>query len=267
MSLAAYAPIPCPFELRPGTDDEVVWKCVVEANEYRLPDAFEPEDVVLDLGAHIGVFSHLACLRGSQRVVAFEAEADNYHRARANLARWGDKVELHQRAVWRSDRTGDVLHFAASGDPTSSAGGNVFFTNEGPSIPTVPLDEIVRTATTRFGRRVRFLKIDVESAEFPILLTSNCLRQVDEIAGEFHEVAGERDPHVIPAWARVPGHESFTIEALADHLRGWGFAVWYVRFQGTHLGLFFATRLGIMRWLGWRLKDLWRTLRGRRYRA
>lgn len=247
--------VPCPFELRPGTDDEVVWKSVVEANEYRLPDAFEPEDVVLDIGAHIGCFSHFACTRGARRVLAFEAEATNFRRASANLAPWGDRVQLSDRAVWRSDRSGDVLHFAASNDPASSAGGNVFFTNQGPAVQTVPFDEVVASAKARWGRRIRFVKIDVEASEFPILLTARSLSDVDEIAGEFHEVHGSRDPHVIPEWSRVAGHDRFTAEVLTEHLKTFGFTASFVRFEPTHLGLFFATRRG---WL----RRVWDRLRG-----
>ena len=61
MNAVEYPKLSCPFALRPGTDDEVVWHCVVEANEYRLPDKLDADDVVLDIGAHIGVVSHLAC--------------------------------------------------------------------------------------------------------------------------------------------------------------------------------------------------------------
>ena len=238
-----------PLQLRPGTDDEVVWRSVVEGNEYRLPERLAPADVVLDLGAHVGVFSHLALERGSRRVIAFEAEPENARRARANLAAWGPAVEVHQKAVWRSDRPPEVLHFSPSHEASATGGGNVFFRDEGPPVESIALDDVLASLG-----RVRFLKIDVEAAEFPILLTSRRLRDVDEIAGEFHEVAGALDPHVIPEWARVPGHERFTIEALAAHLRRQAFSVWWVRMPDSHLGLFFATRLSWPAWLADRLR-------------
>ena len=258
MAAAEYPKLACPFALRAGTDDEVVWHCVMEANEYRLPERLEPHDVVIDIGAHVGVFCHAALARGAGRVVGYEAEPGNYQRALANLAPWGDRVALHERAVWRSDQPADVVHFDASRDPNATGGGNVFFSNSGPAVRAVALDAIVRELTRPGERRIRFLKIDVETAEFPILLTARTLRWVDEIVGEFHEAGGPHDPHTIPEWARVPGYERFTIEALSAHLRAWGFAVWSVRFPGTHLGLFFATRLGFKRWMRWRLEDAWR---------
>ena len=259
-ALSPYPKLPCPFPLRPGTDDEVVWHCVVEANEYRLPERFRPDDIVLDLGAHIGVFSHLALERGSRRVEAYEAEPGNAARARANLAPWGDAVAVHQSAVWRSDRGPETLHFTASNDPGSSGGGNVFFLDHGAPVSAVPFDSVVRDLTARHGRSIRFLKIDVEAAEFPILLTSSTLRLVDEIAGEFHEAGGERDPHVIPAWSRVDGYPRFTIEVLAQRLRRRGFEVWWVRFDGTNQGLFFATRVSWPRWFAGRLRALVRRI-------
>lgn len=249
-----------PPALRPGTDDEVAWLSIMVANEYRLPARFRPDDVVLDLGAHVGVFSHAALERGSHRVIGYEVEETNHARAVENLAGWGDRVTLHRLAVWRSDRTGDQLRFRPSFDPGRSGGGNVLYGEEGPVLPLVAFDDVVRAATAG-GRRVRFLKLDVEAAEFPILLTAGTLAQVDEIAGEFHELGGPYNPVAVPECARVAGFPEFTIEALAGHLRAQGFHVWWVRVPKTaHSGLFFAERRGWLKRISEGLKRRLRRL-------
>ena len=57
-----------PFCLRPGTNDEAIYNSVVTQNEYRLPKALQLDAVVVDIGVHIGSFSHLALTRGAGAV-------------------------------------------------------------------------------------------------------------------------------------------------------------------------------------------------------
>ena len=45
---------PHPFQFRPGTFDEGIFRTVLVADEDRLPAASRPEDLILDIGAHIG---------------------------------------------------------------------------------------------------------------------------------------------------------------------------------------------------------------------
>jgi FkbM family methyltransferase len=236
-----------PFFMRPGTLDERIFQDVVVANEYRLPDRFGPDDIVLDIGMHIGSFCFAALLRGAGQVHGFEAEPGNFALAARNLAAYGDRCRAHNKAVWRSDRTGDVLRFSPpySGDELNTGGGNVLCPADGVAVETVALDDILREVSGDGRKRINFLKIDCEGAEFPILLTSRLLHWIDRIHGEFHEVCdGEHNQALIPEMARVPGVERFSIKVLAAHLRLAGFTVEYVRNGASNLGSFFATRTG-----------------------
>jgi FkbM family methyltransferase len=231
------------FRFREGTIEEWIYKCVVTDNEYGLPERFLPDDVVIDVGMHIGSFCHAAALRGAGRVYGFEADESNFRRAAEHLAPYGDRVRPAHNAVWRSDEPPTTLRLFRARDGENTGGGNVVWSEGDASVPALPFDDIVRHAT-RGGLRVRFLKIDCEGSEFPILFTSKSLHLIDEVAGEYHEFGGEFDDYPLPAAARVPGYTRYTIVELTEVLEASGFAVTSSRFGESNIGLFRAVRPG-----------------------
>src|SRR5581483_10958742 len=90
------------FALRPGTNDDVIYRSVVVNNEYRAPARLDGA-IVIDIGMHVGAFSYLALTRGADMVFGFEPESVNYARASINLAPFGSRARLSRRALWRSD--------------------------------------------------------------------------------------------------------------------------------------------------------------------
>ena len=82
-----------PFTFRAGTCDEQVFRAVNVWNEYRLPRNFAPDDIIVDVGTHIGSFCHAALERGSHHVYGFEAFGKNFECARRNLA-YGEPCEV-----------------------------------------------------------------------------------------------------------------------------------------------------------------------------
>ena len=229
----------CEFCLRPDTNDAVIYTNVVTRNEYRLPANISGA-IVIDIGMHVGAFSHLALTRGAAALHGFEPDPSNYSCAVKNLARFGACVNLHNRAVWRSDIAAPALHFWRSTDAANAGGGTLIWDTDGPLVDAVPFDTVVDTVTEHAKRRISLLKIDCEGAEFPILLTSSRLDSIDRIVGEYHELRAELPRHV-----RIPGYEQFTAEILAAHLERSGFTVTLeqqaIATFGA-LGLFFAER-------------------------
>jgi FkbM family methyltransferase len=216
-----------PFSFRPGTCDQEVFRAVAIFNEYHIPDSFEPEDIILDIGTHIGSFSYAALLRGSRNVHGFEAFRDNFECAMRNLAPYAGQVTLHNRAVWRSDRDGETLHFTAL-EEANNAAGHVLGAG-GTAVKAIGLDEIISRVTWDGRKRVRLIKMDCEGSEFPILLTAKKLHLVDAIVGEYHnfteEHGAEHPFHKIADKARVPGYDRYTIDELSETLRSQGFEV------------------------------------------
>jgi len=230
------------FAVRPGTNDALIYANVVTRNEYRVPDDMSGA-VVIDIGVHIGTFSHLVLTRGASEVHGFEPEASNYMFARQNLAAFGPRVHLQHRAVWRSDTDAVPLHFWRSTDDANAGGGTLIWDTNGPLVDAVAFDDVVEQVSRNGARRIALVKIDCEGAEFPILLTSRRLDCIDRIVGEYHELRAELPRHV-----RVPGRDQFTVDGLAAALEQNGFA-FSLEPQATGtfgaLGLFFADRCGV----------------------
>lgn len=228
------------FALRPDKNDAVVYEQVVRRNEYRLPDQLAPDSVVVDIGVHIGAFSYLALSRGAGTLHGFEPVPENLACARRNLAPFGARVHLDGRAVWRSDVPASSLHFWPSSDAANAGGGTLIWDTNGPMVNVVPFDAVIDAVSEHGRRRIDWLKIDCEGAEFPILLTSQRLGSIDRIVGEYHELR-----ETLPAHVRVPGCDQFALEVLVAHLNRAGFDVAHERqAKGVYgdLGLFFATR-------------------------
>lgn len=256
---------------RPGTLDEAIFRGVVHGNEYRIPERLRPDDLVIDIGAHVGGFSYLMLTRGARRVYSFEVEPGNFAVCDRNLAPFGDRSVRESKAVWRSDVPPARLGYSYSNDPSNTGGGGVLWGDASSSFETIALDEIIARVQEETGcSRIAWLKTDCECAEFPILLTSKSLACVDRIVGEFHELASPRMPSPIPETSRIPGVDSFSIEVLKSHLEGLGFQFEFVYHGASHMGLFWATHREARpclrnpsapaRWL----RAAWTRLRGQR---
>ena len=128
----------------------------------------------------------------------------------------------------------------------NNGGGQVWKGNDGPSIPVVAFDDLVREVTRGGRTRVRMVKVDCEGAEYPILLTSKTLHLVDAIVGEFHEFGSDDEPHTgINEILRVPGHDRFTIKVLKQALQRAGFDVvveYHPIYPREPIGWWWATR-------------------------
>ena len=224
------------FYCRPETEDFIVFEDVVDRNEYLLQDEFNSDDIIIDVGAHIGSFSYAAALRKPGKVYAYEAHPVNHAIACKNLAHFGDLVRCRNQAVWRSDKLGETLYNEDISTYEGTGGVSVLWNNEGLPVPSISLDEVLFEASNGFKRRIRLLKLDCEGSEYPILFTSNHLDIVDEICGEYHEIQPDR----IPERARVKGRsEPFNRWGLRDFLQNHGWSV-QLEHRGKADGLFRA---------------------------
>jgi FkbM family methyltransferase len=223
--------------VRFSTWDSAIWQNIVEGNEYFLPERLNPWDLVIDVGAHIGAFSYAAWKRGSHNVWSYEPYPSNFELLRENTKMLGG-VFIAQLAVWRSDFPQSLYAAEVLPDPVNT-GGISFFETEGIHALSVGLDNIINE------REVRFLKLDCEGAEFPILLTSKQLGKVEEISLEFHEMASGRgdDPYTeIPSVAKLKGYDKFVIEDVVAKLTGEGFVMEHFHRHGSEA----TSRLGYL---------------------
>ncbi len=224
------------FHARTGTSDAAIFKLVVDENEYNLPPRFQPDDIVIDIGAHIGGFSYASLARGAGKVYAFEAHPENHAIASKNVERFGGRVSCRQRAVWRSDQPSQFLYNEDLSGNSNPGGISLLWNDEGEAVETISLDQILSEASEGFQKTIRLLKIDCEGSEYPILFTSTQLQIVEEICGEYHEVPAGR----IPERAKVPGKfERFDRFALKEFFEEQGWSI-VLEPKADQLGLFHA---------------------------
>ncbi|MGE0703924.1 MAG: FkbM family methyltransferase [Vicinamibacterales bacterium] len=243
--------------LRRGTYDELIEQ-TVHVEYLGTPQSFRADQVVLDVGCHIGAFSRLAAGRGA-RVIGYEANRENYRLACLNTAEH-ERATIRHGAIWRSDRPAGVIHFVPSTNVENTGGGTVLFdsleaaramfvsrdgvrsTVAAPDLPSphdvrsVPLDAVLEALGD-----VQLLKIDAEGVEFPVLMTAQRLRQVAMIVGEFHEF-NDVEMSRMTAEARV-GNAPYSLALLIRTLAGAGFNVTATRsVVDFRRGLFAAKR-------------------------
>lgn len=240
------------FTFRPGTCDEEVFNAVNACNEYRLPDSFRPDDIILDIGTHIGSFCNAALERGAQHVYGFEAFSKNFECARRNLSSYGDRVLIQNKAVWRSDKPVKTLTFSSL-ENQNNAAGHVIGAQGGTGIDAVAFDEIVMNVTRNGRKRVRLVKLDCEGSEYTILFTSKKIHLIDSIIGEYHNFSDNYNNgpgedhffHKIPEHAKVDGYNRFIHEDLDIFLKQAGFDVTIVPHPDIPnlAGWFFAHRV------------------------
>jgi FkbM family methyltransferase len=146
-------------------------------NEYNI-QPFDSEDVVIDIGCHIGSFSRLVYDNGCRNIISFEANPDMYEKCRAGLPK---EISVINRAVWRSDEPAQKLRFDNDIVDYNTGTGRVF---EGGRIEvdSIALDDVLESHPC-----VKLLKMDAEGSEYSMLFTSKNLHRVHTIVGEFHE--------------------------------------------------------------------------------
>ncbi len=166
------------------------WINVVSKNEYRLPDRFSKDDIIIDIGANVGAFSYACLRRGAKEVTCIEPVSTTMERCRKNLydVRW--RVNFIEKAVWVSGKpSGEEIAIFQSKSRPHDSGSNTIVLDKGKLVQntfTISLDELID-----WQQPTRLIKLDCEGSEYPILYTSTRLHLVEEIVGEYHNTKNE----------------------------------------------------------------------------
>jgi FkbM family methyltransferase len=163
-----------------------------------LRDELRPGDVVLDVGAHVGVHALTAARRlrelGGGRVIAFEPTPDSSAAVRAGAARNGLAVDVVQSALGETE--GEI---ELRGDPrydTRDAGVRSQF-GEGDVVARAPVTTFDAWAGRTGLDRLDVVKLDIEGAEILALRgMRESLRRLEPrlLAIEVKDVVMERGP-------------------------------------------------------------------------
>lgn len=183
------------FKVRVNTSDILVvweiWKAKIY-DDVRFPIA--ARDIVVDIGAHIGVFAvRAARLAHGGRVYAYEAYSKNYALLAENRQLNGlDNLHIDNRAV--SGRRGE-MNFYVPGD--NGALGSFLQETDSP-MEVVQATTLADIIAEHDLEQIDYLKVDVEGAEYDIL--SNCsqetLAKVRCVVMEYHEFVGDTRTHL-----------------------------------------------------------------------
>ncbi len=188
---ATHGPLP---HSRPGTLDDLVIRQVLVENQYGLPEELSEEDVILDVGAHVGAFA-VACLeRGAGLVVCYEPDPVSFDLLQKNLSALytADRYELHQKAISLPGLAS--VKFASS----TSYGSDTACACQRPDgdleVEAVSLQHalgLINPPGRYADTPVRLLKFDAEGAEWQAFphVTFADLKGVQEIVGESHLVS------------------------------------------------------------------------------
>lgn len=147
---------------------------------------FEDGDVVLDIGAHVGLVAMYLALRHPGIVVyAYEPVPENYGRLRHHIRLNGlyQRIHPHKLAV-----TGDGKHRVMVRGGHHSGGATAFhdLEREPFTVRSTTMPQIFKFHRIQ---KVRLLKLDCEGAEHEILAHSDgWLDRVQHIRGEVHAV-------------------------------------------------------------------------------
>lgn len=150
---------------------------------YEPPAGYLP-DVLVDLGAHIGLTSlWFAKTYSPSIIVAVEPIASNAALARWNLASNGVAAQLIEAAV--GDRE-TVVRMQESRDSNRSQ-----VRSEGVEVPMVTMPRILERIPA--DRQIDLLKVDIEGGECAVLGGDlSWLKRVQMIIGEFHSSGSDR---------------------------------------------------------------------------
>jgi FkbM family methyltransferase len=186
-----------PIWIRPGTDDPWVVRELVTYGDHWPPVVDGPMNVIVDLGANIGLSMALFARRfPDARIIGVEPDPGNADLCRRNTAAWDERCVVVEGAIWTRDEPVEL-----AGD--SSSAFTLVSSEAGRTVPGVTIETLMKEHAN--GRVVDYMKVDVEGAERELL------------------AAGE-------GWARVrcvsvEVHAPYDTESCGQDLRARGFTV------------------------------------------
>lgn len=182
------------FKLRANTNDRVIFNEIWLRKAYiPSPDCeIRPDDIVVDIGAHIGFFSIYAAEKARRgKVYAFEPVPENVRLLEENVKHNNlrNVIPIQKAVSGKSEKRDFIIS-------EGSVGGHSFAYEEGiqknsVQVESVALDEWME----RENIRIDFLKMDCEGAEYEILfnMKKEYLKKIQRISMEYHDIDKERN--------------------------------------------------------------------------
>jgi FkbM family methyltransferase len=121
-------------------------------------------DIVIDCGAHVGVFTNMALLRGASKVVAIEPDPVNLECLRRNFRQEisDGRVIVVPKGVWSREKIITLYESNSNSGSNTMIGARSEQKAGKIEVPVTTLDKIVEELHLP---RVDFIKMDIEGAE------------------------------------------------------------------------------------------------------
>ena len=175
--------------LRLGTSDIPTFDQIFLRQEYQSPNLPDSAEVIVDLGANIGLATVFFGLKyPAARILAVEPDAENFAAMSLNTAVLGDRVRKQQAAVWVSD--GSVaLHSEDDDGAPLGAWGIQVSDRRGGSQPVADCFTLPTLLDRAGFDTVDILKVDIEGAELEIFSqgAAGWLARINLIIIETHD--------------------------------------------------------------------------------
>ena len=159
-------------------------------DHYKLGQ-IKKEDVIVDIGAHIGIFSIMASQKGSI-VFSYEPVPENFLLLKKNIElNKITNIKAVNKAVCSDNKKRKM-----SLEPVNF-GGHSFFSSSEKSIEVqcITLEKILLDNNIE---KIDLLKIDCEGAEYDILLKAgDVMKKIKRIAMEYHTIEGHTDQELV----------------------------------------------------------------------
>jgi len=161
----------------------------LQRDDYGLEQIqLSPEDVIIDVGANVGMFSIYAKKKFNCKVIAFEPVPLNFENFKENIKLNGlslEDFELHNTAITSIE--GDIIEI---GTPDYNTGGSSIF-HKGNIISKCLTEKLNKYITNS----CKYLKIDTEGAEYDIV--PNIIDKINifsYIGIEYHRFNSSQNP-------------------------------------------------------------------------
>jgi len=176
------------FEL--NRDGFTVFRSIFQEREYADYFPFYEDAVIVDAGAHYGYFSLFASMNTSprSRILALEPSPDNFSRLERNIHAT-NCANIETLPVALAEFSGEVSLFLSRDENHSlfSRDCNPLSNEQGVPVHALSLWDFLSEHDLD---RVDFLKMDIEGAEYAVLLNaeSSALDRIQTISMEFHDL-------------------------------------------------------------------------------
>jgi len=175
--------------LRLGTSDIPTFMQVFVNPQYASPHLPETAEVIVDLGANIGLATVFFGTRHPKaRILSVEPEASNFAAMAANTAALGDRVQRRQAAVWTRDGLVNLRTRDEQGRPLEAWAVQVADETRQPEV-NVPCNKLATLLNNASFDEVDILKVDIEGAELELFSesASDWLPRIKLIIVETHD--------------------------------------------------------------------------------